>query len=324
MYHTAQYIVTVRKIYVTRQAKRSQVSMRDADQQNDKTRRGQNQAMKHDPLKKITDDDFARNLKTLCSAHRSISEICRQTGINRQQFGRYLKGIYRPSRFNLRRICEFFGVHEADLLLPAAEFETYSSLYFMEIKQGGGAGWLGRNFENLVAINDPSLRKYIGWYHSYSYSYGWPGRVLRSLVRVYEYHGRILSKTIERLTDPQRGAHYVWKYNGVVTTSANRIFIAEHDALQHDDFSLKILFQTHRSHISFLSGLVTGTSSRPDRQPTSARVVLKFLGKTIDTRAELKKCGMFVPNRYNINPKTLSLIDNTLAEGETVLHGIVD
>jgi len=278
--------------------------------------------MKHESPNQIPVDDFARNLRTLCTAHRSVSEICRLTGINRQQFGRYLKGTYRPSRFNMRCICEIFGVHESDLMLPAADFDKFFNLHFMEIKQGGGTGWLGRNLENLVTMNDPGLRKYIGWYHSYAYSFGWPEWVIQSLVSVYEYRGRVLSKTIEHLRDPLHGARFVYKYNGLVTRSANRIFIAEHDALQHDDFSLKILFQTHRSHINFLSGLVTGTSSRPDRQPTSARIVLKYLGGTIDTRAELKKCGMFVPNHYNINPKILSLIDNTLAEGETVLHAI--
>jgi transcriptional regulator with XRE-family HTH domain len=278
--------------------------------------------MKHESPNQRPVDDFARNLRTLCTAHRSISEICRLTGINRQQFGRYLNGTYRPSRFNMRRICEIFGVHESDLMLPVAEFETFFNLHFMELRQGGGTGWLGRSLENLVIMNDPSLRKYIGWYHSYSYAFGWPGWVIQSLVSVYEHQGRILSKTIEHLRDPLHDARFVYKYNGIVTTSANRIFIAEHDALQHDDFSLKILFQTHRSHVNFLSGLVTGTSSRPDRQPTSARVVLKYLGGTIDTRAELRKCGMFVPNHYNINPKILSLIDNTLAEGETVLHAI--
>ena len=276
--------------------------------------------MKHEPQSQVPVDDFARNLRTLCTAYRSVSEVCRLTGINRQQFGRYLNGIYRPSRFNLRRICEVFGVNESDLMLAAAEFETFLSLNFMRIKQGGGAGWLGGNLENLVTMNDPSLRKYIGWYHSYSYSFGWPEWVLRSLVRVYEHQGRVLSKTIETLRDPLHGARFVYKYSGVVTTTANRIFIAEYDALQHDDFSLKILFHTHRSHVNFLTGLVTGTSGRPDRQPTSARVVLEYLGGTIDTRAELRKCGMFVPTQYNINPKTLSLIDNTLAAGETVLH----
>jgi hypothetical protein len=207
-------------------------------------------------------------------------------------------------------------------MLPAADFEKFFNLHFMEIKQGGGAGWLGRNLENLVTINDPRLDKYIGWYHSYSYSFGWPKWVIRSLVSVYEHQGRVLSKTIERLRDPLHGARFVYKYNGIVTTSANRIFIAEYDALQHDDFSLRILFRTHRSHVNFLSGLVTGTSGRPDRQPSSARVVLEYLGGTIDTKAELRKCGMFVPNQYNINPKILSLIDNTVAEDETVLHAI--
>ncbi len=278
--------------------------------------------MKHESPNRMPIDDFAQNLRTLCTAYRSVSEVCRLAGINRQQFGRYLNGIYRPSRFNMRRICEIFGVHESDLMLPAADFEAFFNLHFPELKQGGGAGWLGRNLENLVAMNDPSLRKYIGWYHSYSYSFGWPEWVIRSLVSVYEHQGRVLSKTIERLRDPLHGAPFVYKYNGVVTTSANRIFIAEYDALQHDDFSLKILFQTHRSHVNYLSGLVTGTSSRPDRQPTSARIVLKYLGGTIDTREELKKCGMFVPNHYNINSKILSLIDNTLADGETVLHAM--
>ncbi len=278
--------------------------------------------MKHESKNQMPVDDFARNLRILCTAHRSVSEVCRLTGINRQQFGRYLKGTYRPSRFNMRCICEIFGVHESDLMLPAADFEIFFNLHFMEIKQGGGAGWLGRNLENLVTMNDPRLNKYIGWYHSYSYSFGWPEWVIRSLVSVYEHKGRVLSKTIEHLRDPLHGARFVYKYDGIVTTSANRIFIAEHDALKHDEFSLKILFHDHRSHVSFLSGLVTGTSSRADRQPTSARVVLEYLGGTINTRAELKKCGMFVPNHYNINPKILSLIDNTFAEGETVLHAI--
>ena len=278
--------------------------------------------MKHESSNQMPIDNFGQNLRTVCTAHRSVSEICRLAGINRQQFGRYLNGSYRPSRFNMRRICDFFGVRESDLMLPAVEFETFFNLHFMEIRQGGAAGWLGRALENIVAMNDPSLRKYIGWYHSYSYSFGWPDWVIRSLVSVYKHQGRVLSKTIEHLRDPLHGARFVYKYNGIVTTSANRLFIAEHDALQHDDFSLKILFHTHRSHVDFLSGLATGTSSRPHRQPASARIVFQYLGGTIDTRAELKKCGMFVPNQHNINPKILSLIDNTPGEGETVLRAI--
>jgi hypothetical protein len=108
----------------------------------------------------------------------------------------------------------------------------------------------------------------------------------------------------------------------LVTTIADRIVIAEQGSLQQDGFSLSILFRTHRSHINYLSGLVTGISSRPDRLPTSARVVLEYLGRTIDTRTGLAKCGMFKATPHNINPKILSIIDNSFAEGKTALHAI--
>lgn len=278
--------------------------------------------MEHEPKDHVPADNFARNLRTLCTAHRSVSEVCRLTGINRQQFGRYLNGTYRPSRFNLRRICDILGVRESDLMLPAAEFETFFNSNFSEIKQGGGVGWLGKNLEKQAIISDASLRKYLGWYHSYSYSFGWPDWVIRSLVNVYEHQGRILSKRIERVRDPIHGERFVYKFDGLVFSSTDRLFIVEQDSLQQVGFTLKILFRTHRSHVTFLSGLVTGTSMRPDNKPTSARVVLESLGRTIDKRTELSKCAMFVASHHNVNPKILSLIDNTFAEGETALHAI--
>jgi len=207
-------------------------------------------------------------------------------------------------------------------MLPTAEFETFFNSNFSEIDQGGGVGWLGTSIENFVTKSDPSLRKYIGWYHSYSYSFGWPNWVIRSLMHVYERQGRLISKRIERVKDPIHGERFVYKFDGFVSSGADRLFIIEQDSLQQSGFTLRILFRTHRSHVNFLSGLVTGTSMRPDNRPTSARVVLEYLGRTIDAKAELKKCGMFVPSRQNINPKILSIIDNTFAEGETALHAI--
>jgi|APSaa5957512535_1039671.scaffolds.fasta_scaffold03806_8 transcriptional regulator with XRE-family HTH domain len=285
-----------------------------------KTWRRKIRTMNHEPANHTPIDDFAQNLRTLCTSHRSVSEVCRLTGINRQQFGRYLKGTYRPSRFNLRHICDTLGVRESDLMMPPTDFETLFRSNSGKIQQGGGASWLGKNIENRVIMSDPGLRKYIGWYHSYSYSFGWPNRVLRSLVSVHEHQGRMLSKTIERVKDPIHGARFIYKSDGFITTGADQIFMAEQDTLQRDGFSLRILFRTHRSHVDFLSGLTTGTSSWPDRQPTSARVVLEYLGGTIDTRGALRKCGIFVPSHHNINPKILPLIDNTITEGETTLH----
>ncbi len=271
-------------------------------------------------MRKPHGEETAENLQTLCTIYPSISEVCRLTGINRQQFGKYLKGTFRPSRYNMRLICELFGVTEADLKLPAIEFDVIFKSILMDAQQGAVAGWLGREIESRITMIDPSLRKYLGWYHSYSYSFGWPNMIIRSLVCFYEHQGRMLSKTVERIKDPVHGARFIYKSDGIITTGADRLFIAEQDSLQNDGFSLRVLFRTHRSHVDILSGLVTGTSSRADRQPSTSRVALDYLGQRADVKSELHKCGIYVPRRDNTNPRVLSLIDNELLEKETAFH----
>ncbi|MDO6588357.1 helix-turn-helix transcriptional regulator [Salipiger sp. 1_MG-2023] len=63
------------------------------------------------------DAHFPTNLGFACSLLPSIAEVCRRVDINRQQFNKYLAGSVRPSRHNMRRICDFFGVTESELLM---------------------------------------------------------------------------------------------------------------------------------------------------------------------------------------------------------------
>lgn len=57
--------------------------------------------------------DLPKNLRLLCSYHRSIAAVCRELGVNRSQFNRYLGGETMPSLRLMRRICDFFGVEES-------------------------------------------------------------------------------------------------------------------------------------------------------------------------------------------------------------------
>ncbi|MFK7792970.1 MAG: helix-turn-helix domain-containing protein [Devosiaceae bacterium] len=54
-------------------------------------------------------------MRTLCGEQASISAVCRELGINRQQFARYLAGRSLPSQANLAKICKYFGVTEGEL-----------------------------------------------------------------------------------------------------------------------------------------------------------------------------------------------------------------
>ena len=75
-------------------------------------------------------DHLGPNLKLLCSHYRSIAEVCRKLAINRAQFNKYLSGQSRPTAYNLKRICDFFGVEAYELSLPAEQFaDLIGALY---------------------------------------------------------------------------------------------------------------------------------------------------------------------------------------------------
>ncbi|GAB4285302.1 MAG: helix-turn-helix transcriptional regulator [Roseovarius sp.] len=64
---------------------------------------------------------FGRNLQQLCQSYPSVSGLCRELGINRTQFNRYMSGESFPRPDVLHRICEFFGLDARILLEPVAE-----------------------------------------------------------------------------------------------------------------------------------------------------------------------------------------------------------
>jgi transcriptional regulator with XRE-family HTH domain len=72
---------------------------------------------------------FAQNLRTLCDTQPSIASVCREMGINRQQFARYLGGKGLPNTANLEKICNYFGIVEADLfrIEPTSVFDQESN-----------------------------------------------------------------------------------------------------------------------------------------------------------------------------------------------------
>jgi transcriptional regulator with XRE-family HTH domain len=58
---------------------------------------------------------FSENLSRLCGNADSVSAVAKATGINRQQFQRYISGGSIPGKRNLRKICRYFRVSEEQL-----------------------------------------------------------------------------------------------------------------------------------------------------------------------------------------------------------------
>lgn len=237
--------------------------------------------------------DFSQNLKLLCSFEKSVSDICRAIGINRQQFNKYLNGASRPSPYNLQRICDHFHIQSADLHLPQAEFADR-----MQFHTGGGQTrerqamrWLSGAFPG----NRRALGRYLGYYLAHFHSFSWDGHILRSLVCIYERDGMILTKTIERNRDPVDGAFFLSKYDGYVSLLDNRLFAVEFQSLARDAIVETVLYPTGRSQLTMLRGVTFGLSSK-QRNPYVSRTAWKFLGRSVDHRLALKACGL-VPIR---------------------------
>jgi len=64
---------------------------------------------------------FGANLRVLANRYASVAGLCRELGINRTQFNRYLAGESFPRPDVLHRICLFFDVDARILLEPVDE-----------------------------------------------------------------------------------------------------------------------------------------------------------------------------------------------------------
>ncbi len=239
--------------------------------------------------------NLARNLQYLCARERSVSEVCRQLGFNRQQFARYLSGTARPSAHNLHRICAYFQVTEAQLDLPNPEFSR---------RIDNIDGRTERRAEALISAfpgNLRQVRQIKGFYHAHYISPSMPNQVLRALVQVFEADGLIQSRTAERLRHPQTGLVSGARYLGLVAQLENTIFLVERGRVATGGISETILEPAHRGTYAWMFGMTLGYSWRL-RKPFTSKCVWKRLRASLSLREALSRCGAFPLNSRSLDP----------------------
>ncbi|MCM2563318.1 helix-turn-helix transcriptional regulator [Lutimaribacter sp. EGI FJ00015] len=263
-------------------------------------------------------EELRQNLTLLCSYFPSIAEVCRKLDINRQQFNKYLAGNAHPSRHNMRRICDFFGVSESELLMEPQQFEEIVALKRKPPQQQALSKPL-RHLEKLYQRSQ-ELEKYVGYYFRYFYSFGNRGKVIRSLAVVYKEDDKYYWKNIEILRDPMTGrTSGLNKYEGVLFYLADRLHVIEYETIEVNTITQATLYPSHRSRIGVLLGIQTGGPTRRGRKPGASKVALEYLGRDINVREALKRTGLYDPKDGLIRSEILSLIENSLDPGTFVL-----
>lgn len=121
---------------------------------------------------------FGTNLRVLLKDAVSVSQVCRDIGVNRTQFIRYLSGEAHPRPDVLFKICQYFKVDARILLEPVEDIRSPDPFH------------LGLADDGVTELVPASQRQIPdGTYISWGYGTLWPGCVFRNPVSVFTRDG---------------------------------------------------------------------------------------------------------------------------------------
>jgi transcriptional regulator with XRE-family HTH domain len=260
--------------------------------------------------------NFIVNLRLLCSYHPSVSAVGRKLGMNRQQIMKYLGGGAYPSARSMRRICDFFGVEEHEVLMPNDRFRDIVRLKPTLPLPSELTPPVVSSLLKLAARQSSQLIAYTGYYYEFRYSFTKPNLVLKSLIHVHEHDGLLLYKSIERLRRhdvvgvPPRGDVDVFKYLGLLMLVGNRIHMLDREAVMGQELSHMILFPPYRSRITTLYGMKMGVTATEAHEPIAGRVVLNKIGRHVALRPALESCGLYRQRSDGVPAAVLSYLQS--------------
>lgn len=263
----------------------------------------------------MSSSDLGQNLRLLCSYGRSISAVCRQAGINRHQLQRYLAGTAFPSLHTLRRLCDFFGVEEHEILLPKAQFAA-----LVKVRPPQLARSRDRAAEFVADFTDEqdlrAAARYEGYYHTYFQPNRNVPEIQRVLTRIQLQDRCLVTKTMEIYRQGAAGLPRVVKYEGIAFLSKSTLTVLERRERDATSTFFTILYGTDASELTFLSGLVLGVAPDLTRDVYALRTVWRYLGREIDIRARLRECGHFPVASPDIGKYVRYCTQNELSPGE--------
>ncbi|MBI2718083.1 MAG: helix-turn-helix transcriptional regulator [Rhizobiales bacterium] len=259
--------------------------------------------------------DFPRNLKLLCSYGRSVSAVCRAARINRHQMKRYLAGSTSPSLHTLRRICDFFGLEEHEILLG---HEAFAAL--IRVRPPKLQKTRDRIAEFIGAVADTAdlgvARHYTGYYHVYFQPDRQVPEIHRALTHVTLADRCLLTKTIERYPSGSAGLPKSVKYDGVAFVNGRALTVMERRRGAADVGFYTLLYGAGAGELTFLTGLTMGVAPDSSRLLYGVRMCWHYLGEEIDIRRRLGQCGQFPLDHPSIGKYVRFCTTNDLAEGE--------
>ena len=256
--------------------------------------------MAFDPTKDMARElnPVGTNLRYLCAEKPSTAAVCRDLGINQQQFSKYLSGKAKPSPHNLRRIAHYFGVEEVHILGP---LDVMKSAYEQQ------AAGRSRKIEDPLVAGFPGnlerLRQYLGAYQVFFKAPITPDGVVANAIFLDERNGEVYSRLIEALPEGRSQRRRWTRCDGKVSYQNGRIYVVDRERSQERALSLQILAQPPRQRDRFLFGTMCFLASLPNRTPHASKVVWRRFESYRSIRTLFESCGVYSQNSRKLDPK---------------------
>lgn len=233
---------------------------------------------------------FSTNLRRLTREFGSIAEVSAQSGVNRQQFNKYLAGENLPSVPILIKICAVFGVGLDDIM-SVTDTEAMEEM----------------SFGNLIhSAQSPADTISIGHYLEITKSEVAEDSYLISMSEIRPAGQRRRYFRKNRMTNVIPD-DMIWSYAGYAHTGRDAAMIVYVNTFTKENYGT--YFLRRANYYGFdLHGLKLGISAHVPGRPFTAPIYLRYLGTEIDEDEIWPKCR--ITPRAELDKETLLLIDH--------------
>lgn len=250
-------------------------------------------------------NDFASALRHHCARKGSIAQACKATGINRQQFNKYLSGQILPGARTMRKICAYLGVTEEQMLSgQPVEEKRLSATSEIDFDAAP---------DMPAEVGQAVLRN--GFYRAFFPVHRAPGMVACWLVHVTPGAGRSQVHTCRNHFHDAAtlgfAANHI-RYRGPVRYAPDEAFLigtASLPQLLHGIIRVDLRPAAGPDYLSAMA-----LTRRPDG-PVALSGVMQFLGPDCTARAALAAMGVMRLDDPAADPVVVGMMDAAVAAG---------
>lgn len=260
--------------------------------------------------------NLPENLRLLCQYVPSISRVAKDLQINRQQFYRYLNGQSEPPLRRLRLMADYFGLEDAEMLLPHDEFRAIVAVKGVSrsLLDPFGAQVAGQF--DITPDSIKRLRPYAGLYFVYLRAAEVGGKINKSLMRMREQDGFMRITSLENYAGIEHRSKRRLRYEGFAYSLGQEIYVQEKEVGAGRMSWTSIVNMADDDQFSILSGLCLGVTSSSQRMISAYRLIWERVPPGTSIGGLLRNWGIHDPNSEMISPSARAATVNDIREGE--------